>query len=212
MGVILVTGFEPFGEDLVNPSQEITKVVDGRQVGDCAVRGAVLPVEHMAARAMVTSILGDPDLIGVLHLGLAGGRARIALEQVAVNVMDYPLPDAKGRKLAGEPCVMGGPPAYFSTLSNRAILTGLTADGLPAYLSYTAGTYLCNQTLYWTLHEITQRGLAARAGFMHVPFLASMVAAHGVDEPSMDLATMVRAVEIALRVMAEAIRAAAQRP
>lgn len=203
MGVILVTGFEPFGEDLVNPSQEIAKVVDGRQVGDCAVRGSVLPIEHMAARAMVTSALRDPDLIGVLHLGLAGGRARIALEGVAVNAMDYSIPDAKGRRFAGEPCVTGGPAAYFSTLPNRAILTGLTADGLPAYLSYTAGTYLCNQTLYWTLHEITQRGRAARAGFVHVPFLPSMVAAHGLDEPSMDLATMVRAVEIALRVMAE---------
>jgi pyroglutamyl-peptidase len=202
MGAILVTGFEPFAHDLANPSQEIAKVVDGRRVGACTVRGIVLPVEHVAARALVTSALDDPELIGVVHLGLAGGRARIAFEQVAVNVMDYSIPDAQGRQCAGEPCVTGGPGAYFSTLPNRAILRELAVDGVPAYLSYTAGTYLCNQTLYWTLHEIAQRGLAARAGFVHVPFLPAMVAAHGVEEPSMDLSTMIRAVEITLRVLA----------
>ncbi len=202
MGTILLTGFEPFADDLANPSQEITKVLDGRQVGACAVRGIVLPVEHTAARARMAVALRDPELVGVVHVGLAGGRARIALEQVAVNVMDYSIPDAKGRRFAGEPCVMGGPAAYLSTLPNRAILTALIADGVPGYLSYTAGTYLCNQTLYWTLHEIAQRGLAVRAGFMHVPFLPSMVAAHGLDEPSMELSTMVRAAEIILRVVA----------
>jgi len=203
VGAILVTGFEPFRGDIANPSQEIAKAVDGRQVGDYAVRGAVLPVEHRAARRMVTATLRDPELVAVLHLGLAGGRARIALEQVAVNVMDYSIPDTKGIRIAGEPCVMSGPAAYFSTLPNRAIQTALTAEGLPAYLSYTAGTYLCNQTLYWTLHEISRRGLPTRAGFAHVPFLPSMVAAHALEEPSMDLGTMVRAVEIALRVIAE---------
>lgn len=203
MAAILVTGFQPFGNDLANPSQDIAKVLDGRRVGTCAVRGIVLPVDHMTARATVTAALGDPELIGVVHLGLAGGRTRIALEEVAVNVMDYSIADAKGRRFGGEPCVMGGPAAYLSTLPNRAVLRALTGDGVPGYLSYTAGTYLCNQTLYWTLHEITRRGLAVRAGFMHVPFLPSMVATHGLDEPSMDLSTMVRAVEITLRVLAE---------
>ena len=98
MGTILLTGFEPFADDLANPSQEITKVLDGRQVGACAVRGIVLPVEHSAARARMAVALRDPELVGVVHVGLAGGRARIALEQVAVNVMDYSLPDAKGRR------------------------------------------------------------------------------------------------------------------
>jgi pyroglutamyl-peptidase len=202
MGTILVTGFEPFGGDLANPSQQIAAAVERRQVGAHRVRSAVLPVEHAAARAVVSSALLDPELVAVLHLGLAGGRARIALEQVAVNVLDYSIPDAKGARIQGAPCVAGGPPAYFSTLPSRAILTALTAEGLPAYLSYTAGTYLCNQTLYWTLHQIAGRGLSARAGFAHVPFLPSMVAAHALDEPSMTLETMVRAVEVALAVLA----------
>jgi pyroglutamyl-peptidase len=202
MPAILVTGFEPFGGDTANPSGEIAKAVDGRVIADRAVRGAVLPVEHTAARAHMAALLADGDLGAVLHVGLAGGRARIALEQVAVNAMDYSIPDAAGAKLTGDPCVLDGPAAYFSTLPNRAILAALGAEGIPAYLSYTAGTYLCNQTLYWTLHELARGGRPVRAGFLHVPFLPAMVAARGLDEASMDLTTMVRAVEIALSVIA----------
>ena len=202
MRTILVTGFEPFGGEVANPSQEIAKAVDGRTVGDGIVRGTVLPVEHAAARARISAVLADGDLAAILHLGLAGGRARIAVEQVAVNAMDYSIPDAAGAKFAGEPCVPDGPAAYFSTVPNRAILAALSAEGIPAFLSYTAGTYLCNQTLYWTLHEVARRERSVRAGFVHLPFLPSMVAARGLEEPSMDLGTMVRAVEIALRVIA----------
>ena len=116
MRTILVTGFEPFGGDAANPSQELAKAVDGRTLGECAVRSIILPVEHRAAREIVSAALADPEIAAVVHLGLAGGRARIALEQVAVNAMDYSIPDNAGARLAGEPCVAGGPAAYFSTL------------------------------------------------------------------------------------------------
>jgi len=198
---ILVTGFEPFGTDTLNPSQEVAKAMDGRRFGGVVTRALVLPVEHEAARASVVATLDEPGLEAVLHLGLAAGRARIALEQVAVNVMDYPIPDARGRTLSGERCVPGGFPAYLSTLPLQAILTELTAEGIPAYLSYTAGTYLCNYTLYTTLHVLAERGLAVPAGFVHLPLLPSMVTAHGAEEPSMDVGLMLRAVEIALRVI-----------
>jgi pyroglutamyl-peptidase len=200
MRSILVTGFEPYGGDVSNPSRELAKALDGRRVGDWAVRGIVLPVEHRAARDIVSAALAEPEIAAVIHLGLAGGRARVALEQVAVNAMDYSIPDNAGVRIAGEPCVAGGPAAYFSTLRSGAILAALIAEGVPAYLSYTAGTYLCNQTLYWTLHEIARRSLALRAGFIHVPFLPSMVAAHGREEPSMDRALMQRALATALAV------------
>ena len=135
-------------------------------------------------------------------LGLAGGRARIALEHVAVNVMDYSIPDARGELVRGEPCLPGGPAAYLATLPLRAILAALMVEGIPAYVSYTAGTYLCNSTLYTTLHQIAERALPLRAGFIHVPFLPSMVAAHGLEEPSMEVGLMLRALEVALRVIA----------
>jgi pyroglutamyl-peptidase len=199
---VLLTGFEPFGNDTQNPSRDLAKALDGRVVGGLAVRGLVLPVEHQAARELVGRTLEEPGLRAVVHLGLAGGRARIALERVGVNVMDYTLPDGAGVVLFDTPCVTGGPAAYWSTLPLPAILRALTAGGIPAYLSYTAGTYLCNFTLYTTLHALAERGLALPAGFIHLPYLPAMVAAHGLDEPSMDQAVMQRAVELALGVLA----------
>jgi pyroglutamyl-peptidase len=100
--------------------------------------------------------------------------------------------------------VPDGPPAYFATLPLEAILAALTADGIPAYVSNTAGTYLCNQTMYTTLHALAQRRHPARAGFIHLPLLPSMVAAGGLEQPSMDASLMVRAVEVALGVLTRA--------
>jgi len=195
---ILLTGFEPFDGDTVNPAGEVAKVLDGKTLGDRVVRSVILPVQHEAARARVAPLLVAPGLVAVVHLGLAGGRARISLERVAVNVMDYSRPDAHGQVLTDVPCVAGGPAAYFSTLPLREMLAALTAEGIPASLSNTAGTYLCNDILYTTLHELARRGLPIAAGFIHLPFLPSMVTARNVDDPSMDLSMMIRAVEVAL--------------
>ena len=200
--VILVTGFEPFGAHTVNPSEGLAKAVDGRRVGDFGILGAVLPVHHTDAASRLTATLADTRPAAVVHLGLAGGRARVALERVAVNVMDYELLDNAGFRASGEPCVPGGPAAYFSTLPLAAILRALVADGIPAYASNTAGTYLCNQTLYWTLHAVRQQSRPPRVGFVHFPLLPSMVAASGLEQPSMDFPLMLRAVETMLHVIA----------
>ena len=198
---LLVTGFEPFGGLTANPSLEVAKALDGRAVGNAIVRSAILPVHHAEAAAQVARLLDETDPLAVVHLGLAGGRARIALERVAVNVMDYDTTDNAGYRALGESCVEGGPAAYFATLPLPAILAALLAEGIPAYVSNTAGTYLCNQTMYTTLHALAAHGSATRAGFIHVPLLPSMVAASGLDQPSMDASVMVRAVEIALGVV-----------
>jgi pyroglutamyl-peptidase len=99
--------------------------------------------------------------------------------------------------------VAGGPAAYFSTLPLEAMLEALTADGVPAYVSASAGTYLCNQTFYTTRHLLEVRGARTPAGFIHLPLSPSMVVATGLDQPSMDVPLMIRAVEIALRVIAQ---------
>ena len=200
--VILVTGFEPFGAHSVNPSEGLAKAVDGRRVGDFGILGAVLPVHHTDAAQRLAVTLADTRPAAVVHLGLAGGRARVALERVAVNVMDYEQPDNAGFRSSGEPCVPGGPAAYFSTLPLATMLKALVADGIPAYASNTAGTYLCNQTLYWTLHAVRQQSRPPRVGFVHFPLLPSMVAASGLEQPSMDFPLMLRAVETVLGVIA----------
>jgi pyroglutamyl-peptidase len=199
---LLLTGFEPFDGDSVNPSGEVAKQLDGRPIGDCAVKSLVLPVQHEAARTAVAPYLEAPGLVAVVHLGLAGGRARIALERVAVNVMDYSRPDAHGQVLRDRACVEDGPAAYLATLPIRDMLAALAADGIPAYISNTAGTYLCNDVSYTTLHALAEAGRAIPAGFVHLPYLPSMVAAHDLEEPSMDLAVMVRGLEVALAVLA----------
>lgn len=199
---MLVTGFEAFGGHAANPSLEVAKALDGRAVGEAVVRSAVLPVHHAEAAPQVSRLLDETDPFAVVHLGLAGGRARIALERVAVNVMDYDTPDNAGYRARGEPCVAGGPAAYFATLPVAAIVAALVAEGIPAYVSNTAGTYLCNQTMYGTLHRLAQRRHPARAGFIHLPLLPAMAAAAGLEQPSMDAGLMVRAVEIALGVVA----------
>jgi pyroglutamyl-peptidase len=99
--------------------------------------------------------------------------------------------------------VEGGPAAYFSTLPLRAILAALNAEGIPATISNTAGTYLCNDISYTTLHALARRGLTIPAGFIHLPLLPSMVSEHNLEEPSMDLPMMLRAIEIALPAMLE---------
>jgi pyroglutamyl-peptidase len=208
--VILVTGFEPYGTHTVNPSQELAKLLDGRRVGACAVATAVLPVHHREATRHVSLLLAEMAPVAVVHLGLAEGRTRLGLERVALNVMDYRIPDNAGYRAEGEPCVPEGPAAYFASLPLPEILAALTVEGVPAYVSNTAGTYLCNQTLYGTLHEIAQRERMARAGLVHLPLLPAMVAASGLDQPSMDLALMLRGVETVLRIVAETIDPAAE--
>ena len=200
--MILLTGFELFGTFASNPSAEVAKALDGRAFGAEVVRGVVLPVHHRDAALTVARLVDDTPPRAIVHVGLAGARARIALERVAVNVMDFEIADNAGYRATGEPCVAGGPAAYFSTLPLAAILEALIADGVPAYLSNTAGTYLCNQTMNTTRHLVERRGLAIPAGFIHLPQSAAMVAAAGLDQPSMDLPLMIRAVETALRVTA----------
>jgi pyroglutamyl-peptidase len=206
--VILLTGFEPFGTFPSNPAGEVAKALDGRAFGAEVVRGVVLPVHHAEAARAVVRLVEDSVPHAIVHLGLAGARARIALERVAVNVMDFEIADNAGYRATGEPCVPGGPVAYFSTLPLAAMLAALIADGVPTYVSNTAGTYLCNQTMYTTLHSLQQRRLAIPAGFVHLPQSAAMIAASGLDQPSMDLPLMIRAVETALRVTTESLESA----
>ena len=202
MTVMLVTGFEPFDGASVNPSGEVAKRLDGRRLGGAEIRAAVLPVHHVGAAAAVRALLDTHDPAAVVHLGLAAERAQIALERIAINLMDYAIPDDAGWQARDEPCIPGGPAAYWSTLPLRAMLGAAQAAGAPAYLSATAGTYLCNFVMYTTLHALAGRPEPPPAGFIHLPRLPSMVAPGSSDEPSMDLGLMLRGVEAALEVAA----------
>jgi pyroglutamyl-peptidase len=162
----------------------------------------VLPVHPADTASRLVALLAETTPEAILHLGLAAGRARVALERVAINAMDYEVPDNAGYRASGEPCIQGGPTAYFSTLPLPTIVKALVDEGIPAYTSNTAGTYLCNQTLYWTLHAVRNMPRPPRVGFIHFPLLPAMVAATGLEQASMDFPLMLRAVETVLGVIA----------
>ncbi len=202
---VLVTGFEPYGGYELNPSAEIARRLDGARIDGVPVVGRVLPVDLAALEASLVAAFAAADPAAVLLLGLAPGEAAIRLERVALNLADFTVPDNSGaratdRKLDGRP---GAPDALRARLPLRAIQTRLLAAGIPARLSESAGTYLCNAALYCALRRLPAR---IPCGFIHLPLLPAEVAVRLEREPgascppSMAFPFQRRAVEMALAV------------
>jgi pyroglutamyl-peptidase len=196
----LVTGFEPFGGDRVNPSSEALRRLPKR-IGVLDIATRALPVVYGAALPALRAAIAEtgPDL--VLSVGLAGGRSELSLERVAINVDDARIPDNDGNQPIDRPVVAGGPAAYFATLPIKAAAAALRDAGLPAAVSNSAGTFLCNHVFYGLMHEAEHGGGRFRAGFLHVPYLPGQAA--GVSgAPSMALEQIVVGIEIILAVAA----------
>lgn len=197
---ILLTGFDPFGGENINPSWEAVRALHGRRIGGHRVVARLLPTEFAASLRMLKAAVRETAPAILLGVGQAGGRERLSIERVAINLQDARIPDNTGAQPIDLPVIAGAPAAYFSTLPVKAMLAALREHGLPASLSHTAGTYVCNHVAYAMLHlAATRRGV--RAGFMHIPYLPEQ-AARLRGAPSMALGDMVRGLEIALRVAA----------
>lgn len=163
---VLVTAFEPFGEHATNPTIAAAEAVDRECPG---VLTEVLPVEFEAATARIRELMDEHQPHTVISLGLAAGRADITPERVAINVMDAPIPDNSRAQPIDEPVIEGGPAAHFLTLPNKAIVQALKDEGIPASLSNSAGTYVCNAVAYAAAEQAQASGSEARTGFIHVP-------------------------------------------
>jgi len=187
---VLLTGFEPFGDDPVNPSGEAVQLAAGLWDGPETLTCAVLPVEFATAAARLRELIAThrPDV--VLATGLAGGRRAVSIERVAVNLVDARIPDNAGAQPVDLPCVPGGPAAWFATVPVKAIASAIAAAGIPSALSLSAGSYVCNHVF---AHAVDA---APRAGFIHVPWGAGQ-APHG--EPELRVDDMARAFVIAAR-------------
>ncbi len=196
MQTILLTGFEPFGDERVNPSQDIARHWHGRVIGGHRVAGALLPCVFGAAIMELKEQIRATKPVLVVCTGLAGGRAEITPERVAINVDDARIADNAGRQPVDRPVVRGGPAAYWSTLPVKAITDALRRRGIPAAVSQTAGTFVCNHVFYGLMHELRRRR-GVRGGFIHVPFLPEQ-AKRG--QPSLPLETMVGAIGVAVAV------------
>ncbi len=158
---LIVTGFEPFGGASLNASWEAVQRLEG-------VETALLPVTFSGAAARVRALARQkPDVL--LCVGEAGGASRILLERVAVNLMDARIPDNDGFQPRDLPLKEGGPAAYFSGLPVRRLCEALAAADIPAALSCTAGTYVCNAVFYALMDEIAALGSDTAGGFIHVP-------------------------------------------
>lgn len=192
---VLLTGFDPFGGDTINPSWEAVSRLHGETIAGRQVVAAQLPTTFAGAPKALRAALHRhrPELI--LCIGQAGGRSALSLERVAINVIDARIPDNAGAQPVDTPVAKRGPAAYFTTLPIKAMHADLRAAGIPAEISQTAGTFVCNQAFYVLMHALA--GSRVRGGFLHIPFLPQQVETLS-GTPSLDLDTVVAGLRVCI--------------
>ena len=196
--VVLVTGFDAFCDEKVNPSWQVCERL-GREVAGLRIETCRVPCEFRRSIEVVVEAIERHRPAIVLCLGQAGGRAHLGVERVAINVDDARAADNAGARPIDEPIAANGPPAYFATVPIKAMVAAMRAAGVPAEVSNSAGTYVCNHLMYGVLHYLASRtrGPRVRAGFVHVPYAEEQV----LDKPAiaaMSVATMAKGVEAAV--------------
>ena len=193
---ILLTGFEPFGGEAINPSWEVARALHGEMIGGARVEALQLPCVFGESIQVLGETMRQRQPGLVLALGQATGRSALSLERVAINLIDARIADNAGRQPIDEPVIAGAPAAHFTKLPVKAMVAGLRAAGYPAELSFTAGSFVCNEVFFGLMQLLS--GKAIRGGFMHLPCLPEQ-AAHK-PAPSMALVTMVGGVRLALEL------------
>lgn len=198
---VLLTGFEPFDGETVNPSWEAVRALHGKRIGGHRVVARALPVVFGAAGTALRVALRETQPALALCVGQAGGRAQLSLERIAINVDDARIADNTGACPIDTPVVADGPAAYFATLPVKAMLAALRDAGIPAEVSQTAGTYVCNHVFYGLMHAL-RRTPRVRGGFMHIPYSPEQAAAHP-GAPSLATEVVVEGLRVALRAALE---------
>lgn len=194
MKTVLITGFEPFGGEKINPAWEVAKALDGQVIAGANVIAQCLPCVFGDSLEQLACIIADTQPDMVISLGQAGGRSAITPERVAINLDDARIPDNLGRQPIDIPIEAGGEAAYFTTLPIKAIVKALQAAGIPAAVSYTAGTFVCNHVFYG-LQRLARTHHIPKSGFIHIPYLPEQ-AAQQVGQPSMAFDTLVAGVKV----------------
>ena len=197
---ILVTGFEPFGQDVVNPSLELLKKLPS-QILKADIIKLEIPVVRWKALDKIREAIKEysPDVI--LSVGQLIGKADVSIERVAINIDDYNMPDNEGNQPVDETIIKGAPPAYFMTVPIKAILKKLIENCIPASISNSMGTYLCNHVAYGVANIIAEYE-NIKSGFIHIPILPEQ-AINKPRTPSMSLETSTRAIELVIEAIVE---------
>ena len=197
---ILLTGFEPFGGQSLNPSWEVARALHGLTLEGAQITSVQLPCVFAQALPALQQALAQHTPHIVLALGQAEGRADFSVERVAINVIDARIADNAGAQPIDLPVISGGPAAYFSTLPIKSLVAGLKAAGFPASVSQTAGTFVCNQVFYGLQHALVGQGV--HSGFMHLPLLPEQAAQWpGPSLPSWPVGLQVAGVRQALTLL-----------
>lgn len=194
---LLLTGFEPFGGDAGNPSWDAVRMLQGRRIAGHRVAARRLPVLFGGSLQVLRAAIRETSPALVLCVGQAGGRAAVGFERVAINIDDARIPDNAGACPIDTPVVRGGPAAYFATLPIKAMREAVLAAGIPAEISQTAGTYVCNHVFYGLMHAL-QRTPRTRAGFVHIPYAPEQAARHP-GTPCLAVDLVAEALRLALR-------------
>ena len=198
---ILVTGFDPFGGEEVNPAIETGKRLPDTIGGAKIIKLEIPTVCHQSLRVIDEAIAGyDPDV--VFSVGQAGGRPDITVERVGINVDDCRIPDNAGNQIVDEPIYADGPAAYFVTVPIKAMVQRIRERNIPASVSNTAGTFVCNHVTYGVCHLLAVKYPGKRSGFIHIPFLPQQ-AVDKKNMPSMSQDMMVEAITAAIEAVVD---------
>ncbi|KAB2335828.1 pyroglutamyl-peptidase I [Bacillus mesophilum] len=201
MKKLLLTGFEPFLQFKINPTMKIASELNGQSIGDYGIHSEILPVDFRIAGRKLLSYIEKYKPDAVISLGLAGGRYKITPERIAININDGES-DNSGNKLEDERIIDEGEDGYFTTLPIRNMINSLHSSGLPAEISNSAGTYLCNHVMYQALHYAKKQDADMKAGFIHIPASHELALVHG-KIPSMSHEDLLKGIRICIEVLSE---------
>lgn len=198
---ILVTGFEPFGGESINPSLEAVKLLDNNIAGAEIVKASIPVVFGKSVEKLEEYIKKEnPDV--VICVGQAGGRFEISVERVAINLDDARIADNDGNQPVDEKIFKDGESAYFASIPIKAMVEEMKRGSVPAAVSNTAGTYVCNHIMYGLLYLIDKKYPNMRGGFIHVPFIPEQIIGR-VNTPYMGLEQIARGLSLAIKAVVE---------
>lgn len=199
---LLLTAFDPFGGEPVNPALEAVKLVNSR-IGDVEIVKLEVPTVFGKSIETVVAAIDREKPDAVLCIGQAGGRYELTPERVAINVDDARIQDNEGNQPIDQPVFADGQPAYFSTLPVKAMVKRIREAGIPSSLSNSAGTFVCNHLMYGVLYTLDKKYPGVRGGFIHVPFIPEQVVKRPAPAPSLSMTDIARGIEAAISAIAE---------
>lgn len=203
---VLVTAFDPFGGETINPALEAVSLLPNKIAGADVIKLTV-PTVFVKSASIVAEAMAQHHPDAVLCIGQAGGRTAITPERIAINVDDARMADNEGNQPVDKPIISGGPNAYFATLPIKAVVQAIAEEDLPAAVSNTAGTFVCNHLMYHVLHLAEEKYRYMLCGFIHVPYLTEQAQRQNLPCFGMELKDIVRGLIAAITAVVKAFPA-----